>query len=206
MNTGPTPQDYACPQSHRGQFDNTRLNPTSFPFTHLTKCWMSSPPHEIALHTYMRVEFSTVNVITTSIFYEHTKRNWIQRKHLQYLNNPSFLFSRSTYMLCSGCSCHRTVSLLVITLLSLSLDGWMLTLWQLKDLSWEWTEMLYLESAEDWLVICEAWLTCKQSAESAFQYFHMKWMSDPDKKERLEEEERFAVWCLQDEAGGLPTS
>lgn len=119
MNTVPTPQDYA--QSHRGQFANTRQNPNSFPFTPLTKCWTSSLVHEIALHIFRRVVFSTVNVITTSIFYKHTKGNLIQRKQLHYLDNPSFLFSRSTDTFCSDCSCHKTVSLLAITLLSLSL-------------------------------------------------------------------------------------
>lgn len=119
MNTVPTPQDYA--QSHRGQFANTRQNPNSFPFTPLTKCWTSSLVHEIALHIFRRVVFSTVNVITTSIFYEHTKGNLIQRKQLHYLDSPSFLFSRSTDTFCSDCSCHKTVSLLAITLLSLSL-------------------------------------------------------------------------------------
>ena len=121
--------------------------------------------------------------------------------------NPSFVFSGYMYVLCLCCSCHKIVSLLAFTLSSLSLVGLMLALWQLEGLPelGVSSNVLYLENAEYWLVICIAQLTCKQSVESAFRYFCMMWMPDPGKKQRLEEEDGFAVWCLQKEAGGLPT-
>lgn len=119
---------------------------------------------------------------------------------------PSCLFSLSVSVsvFCLCCSCHKTVSLLAFTLSSLSLVGLLLTQWQLEGLHelWVSSDALYLKNAGYWLVISIAQLTCKQSAESAWQYFCMMWTPDPGKKQSLEEEEGFAVWCLQ-EAEGL---
>lgn len=119
---------------------------------------------------------------------------------------PSCLFSLSVSVsvFCLCCSCHKTVSLLAFNLSSLSLVGLLLTQWQLEGLHelWVSSDALYLENAGYWLVISIAQLTCKQSAESAWQYFCMMWMPDPGKKQSLEEEEGCAVWCLQ-EAEGL---
>ena len=180
----------------------------SFPFTPLAKLWVSSPAHEIALHSYRRVEFSIVLSPLLMLCVSTPTGIWFKGSSSIKPYNSSFLFSGYIYVFCLCCSCHKIVSLLAFTLSSLSLVGLMLTLWQLEGLPelGVSSNALYLENAECWLIICIAQLTCKQSVESPFQYFRMMWMPDPGKKQMLEGEEGFGVWCLQEEAGGLPTT
>lgn len=193
-----------CSQSHRRQFANNRLN-ALFLFTPLSKLWVSYPAHEIAFHSCRRVEFSMVKSSLLMLYVSTSTR-------MCFKESTSIKPHTYTYMyICVFCLCrsyHKKVFLLAFTLFSLSLIGLMLTLWHLESLPELGVSKyaLYLENTEYWLVICLAQLTCKQSEESAFQYFCMMWMADPGKKQRLEGEEGFAVWCLWEEAGGLPTT
>lgn len=166
---------------------------TWFPFTPLSKPWVSSSRRKLQLLTHT----GGWNLARCSHHCLHCL--WAHQQECDLKGAAPLNSCRPSYLLslCLGCSCHKTVSLLAFTLSSVSLVGLLLTQWQLEGLHELWVHeqwSLYLENAGCCLVISIAQLTCKQSAESAFQYFCMMWM--PDSRQEMKSWGRRGICCL----------